>query len=253
MLFYKKNDIALQWVSISCEFSSSNNQFMNNLLLMFINNQTLTDFSASTKTNDYITYIFNQLKNLYEGDKFFYSINEMALLSDNNIDYDCLKFYQNLDNEYFNQLKNEFIGEEIKLYTTMIFFCEWSSVMMFKKYKTIYLQLFNQVKILMENFKNDSYNNIVLFIYKNDIVKIEIIFLITYVHLMDIIYKNRDFLLNTMVDGIKKNIIINIITFIAILIFLILIIIFVYIRNVNNDCKKFINAKKAFKVCNIYE
>ena len=135
----------------------------------------------------------------------------------------------------------------------MYFFCEWSSVMTFKKYKTIYLQLFNKIKVIIENYTNDTYSNIIKFINENLIVKIEIIFLITYVYLINIIYENTELFILAMMSRIEFNIIINIALFIVALIIVVLILFFVYIKNVSNDCKKFINTKKVFKVCNINE
>ena len=70
---------------------------------------------------------------------------------------------------------------------------------------------------------------------------------------MDIIFKNIEIFIFSMVNTMKTYIIFNIILFLTILIIFILIIIFIYIRNVNNDSKKFINAKKVFRVCNISE
>ena len=253
ILHFKEEDIVREWIKISSEFATSTNGFMNNFLLMFINNKTLEDFSSNLEQKDYITYIYTKLTYLYEGDKYFFLFNDISTLNDQTIEYDCWKFYQNIDNDYFNQLKNKFKSQEDKLFTTMYFFCEWSSVMTFKKYKTIYLQLFNQIKVLMENYTNDTYNNIIKFISENLIVKIEIIFLITYVYLINIIYENTEQFILTMMSRIEYNIMINIFLFIIALIIIVLILFFVYIKNVSNDCKKFINTKKVFKVCNINE
>ena len=253
VLHFKKENIIREWIKISSEFVTSTNGFMNNFLLMFINNKTLEDFSSNLEQKDYITYIYTKLTYLYEGDKYFFLFNDIATLNDQTIEYDCWEFYHNIDNDYFNQLKNKFKSQEDKLYTTMYFFCEWSSVMTFKKYKTVYLQLFNQIKVLIENYTNDTYNNIIKFITENLIVKIEIIFLITYAYLINLIYENTEQLILTMMSRIEYNIIINIILFIVTLIIVVFILFFVYIKNVSNDCKKFINTKKVFKVCNINE
>ena len=137
----------------------------------------------------------------------------------------------------------------------MNYFCNWSNVMMFKRYNTIYLQLFKQIKIILENFNNnDSYDNIMKSINDNDdIIRIQIIFLITYTYLIDIINKNIDIIIKTMMKRLGDNIIISALIYVAMLIILIFILFFVYFRNINSDYKKFIQAKKVFKVCNINE
>ena len=252
-LYFKKDDIISNWVNISSLFNLAVNKYMNNLLMMIYNNKTLEEVSVIFGSNDSVSYIFERLTNLYEGDKYFNQLSDIATINDRNIIFDCLKFYQELNSEFFEKLKNKFINEQGQLYATMYYFCEWSKVMMFKQYKTIYLQLFNQVKVIMESFKNDNYSDIIVFFYINEIIKIEIIFLITYLYLLDIIYNNIITFLSTMVSRMKFYIIVHFISFIAILMLLTFVIFFIYIRNVNNDCKKFIQVKKVFKVCNTNE
>ena len=253
ILHFKEDTTVSDWVDISSEFITSTNRFMNNFLLMFMKNYTVEDYSLNSEGKNYIIKIYTKLTNLYEGDKYFNSLNDIATLNDKTIKYDCWQFYQTLDNDFFDELREKFKSQENKLFTTMYFFCEWSAVMTFKKYKTIYLQLLNQIKVLMENYTNDTYSNIISFINKHGIIKIEIMFLITYVYLIDVIYTNMETFILTMMKRIKYNIFIQMIIFLATLIIFIIIIFFFYIRNVNKDSKKFINTKKVFKVCNINE
>ena len=252
-LYFRKDDIVTKWISIASSFNLGVSKFMNNLLMMIYNNKTIEEVSSIFEPNDSITYIFGRLTKLYEGNKYFNQLSDIATINDQNINFDCLKFYQELNNEFFEKLKNKFINEQEQLYTTMYYFCEWSNVMMFKNYKTIYLHLFNQVKVIMENFINKTYNDIIMFFYNNEIVKIEIIFLITYSYLLDISYSNINSFLLAMVSRMESYIIVHFICFIAILIFLTFVIFFIYLRNVNNDCEKFIKIKKVFKVCNANE
>ena len=137
----------------------------------------------------------------------------------------------------------------------MYYFCNWSNVMMFKRYKTIYLQLFQQVKNIMENFNNnDSYDGIIKSINSNDdIGRIEIIFLITYTYLIDIINTNIKIMIITMMEKLGNNIIITALIYLAMLIIFTFVLYFVYLRNINSDFKKFIQVKKVFKVCNTNE
>ena len=253
--FFNQDDIALKWVDAGTQFSSDTSKLMNNFLIMLFNNQTLDDISSSVEGKDYIKYIYNKLTDIYIADKYFYMLDEIPTINDYNIKFDCKLFYQNLNNDLFEQLKNKYKNETQKLYNTMNYFCNWSNVMMFKRYKTIYLQLFQQVKIIMENFNNnDSYDGIVKSINNNDdIGRIEIIFLITYTYLIDVINSNVEIMITTKMKKMGNNIIITALIYLIMLIILTFVLYFVYLRNINNDFKKFIQVKKVFKVCNTNE
>ena len=135
----------------------------------------------------------------------------------------------------------------------MYIFCQWSKAMEFKNYKSIYLQLYNNIEVIMENFDNLTYQNIALFFYENEIIKVEIIYLITYVYLVEIMNKNINLFTQQIINMLGKYVISTSITFFSLLVLLIIIIYAIYIRNVNNDCKKFIQVRKVFKVCNFNE
>ena len=253
MLIFNKEQKVSKMASLYDETTSATNQLMSCFISMIFNNQTLNHFSEIYGTKDFIAYIFDKLTKLYNAEKYLKNVGFIFINNENNINYNCLDFYQNLDNQIFLQLKNKFSGQIEKFYFTMFYFCEATNIMMFKNYKTIYLQLFNQVKILMENFKNNKYGDIIDFIDKYKIVQIEIIYLITYVYLLDIIYQN----IQSSTLGIMNIIHSNIVTFgliyLFLLIFLLIFIYFVFIRNIHNDTKKFIHIRKVFKVCNINE
>ena len=125
--------------------------------------------------------------------------------------------------------------------------------MEFKNYRAIYLQLYNNIEVIMENFDNLTYQNIVLFFNEYEIIKIEIIYLITYVYLVEIMNKNINLFTQQIINMLGKYVISTSITFFSLLVLLIIIIYAIYIRNVNNDCKKFIQVRKVFKVCNFNE
>ena len=217
------------------------------------NNHTLDDISKAYGTEDFIASSYNEVYNLYDNGKYFNSVSDIIVFNVYNIVFECYNFYEKLDNSIFDKLKNKFSNQLLQLFYTMNFFCEWSNVMKFKNYRTIYLQMFNRVKILMEDFKNRKYSDLVEFIFNKEIIKIEIIFLITYVYLFDIMYTNIQSCIKTMMTKIGKNIIMTGTFYIFILAFLVFSIFFIFIRNVNKDSKKLIKIRKIFKVCNINE
>ena len=254
MIFFKRDKIALNWVALSEDINSSTNKLMNNLLIMIYNNETLDDFSQSVQTKDYVSYIFTKIGQLYDAGGIFMKLNFLTpAYSNDKIDFNCWLFYQNLQDDLFEKIKNKYINEQDKLFITFYIFCQWSKTMEFKNYKSIYLQLYNSIEVIMENFDNLTYENIVKFFYEYAIIKIEIIYLITYVYLVEMMNKNIKFYTQEMLNLLGNTVITTAITFFSLLVLLILIIYAVYIRNVNNDCKKFIQIRKVFKVCNLNE
>ena len=84
-------------------------------------------------------------------------------------------------------------------------------------------------------------------------IKIETIYLITYIYLMEIMNQNVFTFIMEMMNLLGKNIISTSIIFFFLLIFLLFIILVMYIRNINNDFKKFLQIKKVFRICNLNE
>ena len=254
IIFFKRDKITLDWITLSEDINSSTNKLMNNLLIMIYDNQTLEDISQSMQTRDYISYIFDKLGELYEAGGLLMKLNFLTqAYTNSNINFNCWLFYRTLQDNLFEKIKNKYINEQDKLFNTLYIFCDWSKVMEFKNYKTMYLQLYNNIEIIMENFDNLTYKNIVLFFYENRIIKLEVIYLITYIYLVEMMNKNFKYFISEMINILGTNVISTAVAFFILLVLLIIIIFFIYIRNVNNDCKKFIQIRKVFKVCNLNE
>ena len=254
IIFFKRHQTLLDWVALSEDINSSTNKLMNNLLIMIYDNQTLDDISQSIPTEDYISYIFVKLGQLYDAGGIFMKLNFLTPAYTNDlINFNCWLFYKDLQDDLFEKIKNKYINEQDKLFITLYIFCQWSKAMEFKNYKSIYLQLYNNIEVIMENFDNLTYQNIALFFYENSIIKVEIIYLITYVYLVEMMNKNIKFFTQEMLNILGNYVISTIIGFFLLLVLLIIIIYAIYIRNVDNDCKKFIQIRKVFKVCNLNE
>ena len=249
----KKEDKVYKWYYLCDDVILANNQLTSNLLIMIFKNETLEELNVLYQTKDFISLIYSKLEKLYETRQYLVSISKYLTTTEITMDYDCLEFYQNLDNPVFIKVKDNFKNESEKFLFTMFYFCNITNIMVFKNYKTIYLQLFNRIQIIMENFNNFNYSEIIEFIDKYEIPKIEIIYLITYAYLLIIMYQNIYNSILIILEIIGKNIIITFLVFFAILIFLAIIIYFVYVRNVNKDTNQFISMRKVFKLCNISE
>jgi hypothetical protein len=251
LIYFRRSNIASSWIKLSEDINISTNQLMNNLLIMIYDNQTLDDISQSIQTKDYISYIFVKLGQLYDAGALFNQLTFLnPVFNNDNINYNCWNYYKTLQDDLFDKIKNKYINKQDNLYITMYIFCEWSKAMVFKNYKSIYLQLYNNMEIIMENFDNLTYQKIVYFFNEYVLIKIEIIFLITYIYLMEIMNKNTRHFIIEILNIMMSNVNLTSIIFFLLLFILIIIILVIYIRNVNNDCKKFIQIRKVFKVYN---
>ena len=252
ILFYKKDGRVLDWNVISEETNIATYQLMNNYLIMIYDNQTYDELSKSYNSSDFMAFIYKKVTPLYELDKYASSLLNVLKITELTMFYDCLDFYENLDNEIFKKLKKKFYEDQDKLMYTMWFFCEWSNTMTFHNFKTVYLQLFTQVKTSMEFYQNNEYNDIIEFIDENNVVKNEIMYLIIYSYIMDIMYQNINASTLKMDYILDLDITIFFVYMLIALLILIITIHLVYFRNVNNDCKKFIHISKIFKVCDAH-
>ena len=250
LLYFKKDDKVLDWNVISAGTNIATYQLMNNYLIMIYDNQTYEDISKRYNSEDFMVFIYNKITPLYKLDKYTDYIIDVLKITEMTMFYDCFDFYQNLDNEFLKKLKKKFHEDEKKLIYTMWFFCEWSNTMIFHNFKTVYLQLFTRVKTSMEYFENKEYNDIIKYIDEHNVVKNEIMYLIIYNYVMDIMYQNIKSALLIMDHILYLNINYFSISLFIVLLFLIISINLVYFRNVNKDCKKFIHISKIFKVCN---
>ena len=252
-IYFEKDKILGEWIPLANGPSLDTSKLMTNLLTMIYNNQTLGEISLSFKTKDYISYIYTRLTNLYQADKYKDIILSINHFGEKNLNYDCNDFYNNLNNEFFSNLLNKFIDEQAELNNTINSFCKISKAMDFEDYKAIHLQLFSLVKLSMINFKNYEYNDIIEFIDKYEIYKVELMYLLTYSFWLDFLNQNVQQSMIIMTNKMKDDINVSLIIILLLVIILIFLTFFIYIRNVKNDCKNFIHIRKLFRVYNSNE
>ena len=252
-IYFKKEEILGKWAPLINEVCLETNRLMSNFLTMVYNNQTLEEVSESYDSKDYLSYIHTKLSYLYQAEKYKKQLLNIIEFNEMKISYDCTSFYENLNNDIFKSLLNKFSDEQLKFNSSLYSFCQMSKVMEFENYNTIYLLLYNSVIISMENFKNKKYDDIIEFIDNYKVYNIEIMYLFTYVYLIEIMNKNVQDSMTTMKNNKKLNINIHGFLLILLLIIYIFFTFCVYINNINNDCKNFNHIKKVFKVCDTNE
>ena len=125
--------------------------------------------------------------------------------------------------------------------------------MAFKNYKTIYMQYFNLIDNLMQNFDNGDYYDIFEFIILRDLTGIEVLYFITYTYLLDLMGINIQYIFEDILKEINNKIDILGIIFLIAYFHLIISIYFTFTRYIDNDCRTFIQMKKIFRICNINE
>ena len=255
ILFVKRENNAMNWISLSKGLSGSTNLLITNFLLMIYTNQTLSEISYQLPSNDFNLYLYTNLEDLYKAGGYLDNIKDLFLNTDEMIKYNCDEFYLNLNYPFFNLLLSKYKSnnDTTRFYFTLAFFCRISNIMEFNNYKTIYMQLFNPVENIMINFESGNYSYIVHYIEMNNIAGFEIYFFINYVYLLDLLNTNIQNALNVIIQEIKNKIDIFGIIFLISFFYLIFNVYFSFIRNIDNDCQNFIQMKKIFKVCNINE
>ena len=255
IIYLNKQNSALNWIDLTKELSDSTNILMSNFLTMIFTNQTFSEISSKLPQKDFTSYMYDKLNNLYEAEGYVNNIQSLFKYPENKINYDCNTFYLNLDYPYFNSLleKYKLNNETDNFYYTLKYFCETSNVMAFKNYKTVYMQYFNLIDNLMQNFVNGDYYDIFGFIIYEDITRIEILYFVTYTYLLDLMNINIQNIFEDILNEINNKINILGIIFLIAYAHLLLSIYFSFTRNVDKDCKTFIQMKKIFRICNINE
>ena len=251
--FFKKDNSVHEWDSIAEEVINASNRMMSSFLIMIFRNQTINELSNGFENKEFLFFIYNKLSKLYNAKKYLGTMGDLLITTEKTMKYDCQEFFQTLKNDVFFELEKLYEKEKEKFYFTIWYFCEVSNIMIFKNYKTIYLQLFNKVKNVIENFKNKKYSDIIDFYNQNEVVAIEVIFLIVYSYLLSLMFNNTQHCIIVILEIMHKNVIISGVIFLSMIGFLILNIILIYVRNVNKDTKQFIHIRKVFKICNINE
>ena len=255
IIHLKKQNSALKWINLTNELSASTNLLMSSFLIMIYINQSFSEISSNLPNKDFTSYIYDNLNNLYEAGGYVDNIIDLLKYTEKNIEYDCQTFYSNLDYPYFNLLleKYKLSNETENIYFTLYFFCELSNVMAFKNYKSVYMQYFNLIDNVMQNMVNGDYGEMILFIVYSDLVSIEILYFITYTYLLDLMNINIQNIFEDILAQINNKIDILGIIFVIAFIHLISSIYFSFTRNVDNECRTFVQMKKIFRVCNINE
>ena len=255
ILFFKKDGNIMNWVHLSNEIVRSNNDLMANFLIMIYTNQSIIEASDHLDTKDYRTFLYEKLTYLYSIGGYLDQVQDYILYDENSINFDCKGFYKNMNNSVFAKLAERItdLNDSTKFYYTLETFCEQSNITIFNNYKTTYMQFFNYIENLMENFICGNYEEIYNFVFDNNIAQVEIFFFIVYSYLVEMLNDNINNIYKLIVKEIDNNLDIMVIIFLIGFIHLASSVYIIFNRNLDKDCQSFIQLRKIFKVCNISE
>lgn len=240
----------MEWKTINDNVIMTTNTLITNYLIMIYDNQTLEEISLNYETKDFISYIFSELTPIYslgKFNKYLYDKNLSVIENNEN----CSDFYNNLNNDIFNELRQKYDEEEEKFVNTMTFLCEYSGILKFNNYKAIYLQFFSLVQKGMESFNNIEYNDIINFIKQERTIEIDLIYISVHKYITDIIIQQNKKNILLMMNQIRSYLILTNVIVYPLILILIIITFFVHVRNMNKDIKKIVHIRKIFKVCNL--
>ena len=246
ILLFKKDTKIEEWKLINERVLSITNILLNNYLLMVYDNKTIEEISMDYDSDDFISLIFTEITPLYSLNKYNKYLNNMINISATKSIL-CEDFYKSVNSELYIALMKKFNDDTYKFNLTMQFFCFCYNHFLLNNY---HLQLFSLVRKGMESFKNFYYSDIIEYIKEIDVIKIDFMYITLYIYILDQTLQTIKHIFLSMMDEFGKKIIITNIIVYPLLFALIFISFFLYIRNINNDCKKFIHIRKIFKVCN---
>ena len=253
--YFSRQYKAIGYINIARELSKASNDIIANFLIMIHSNQTFEQVSSHLDNKDFTSFMYFKLTDLYEAKGYIDSIQDLLTYKQENFIFNCELFYKNLDNPIFTSLLSMYESNSnlTKFYNTMAYFCEASNVMAYKNYKTVYMQFFNPIETMMQNFKEENYSVIFNYIKDNNIEEIEILFFIIHIYFLDVMNTNVNDIFILLLKKINNNIDLTGIIFIVAVIHLVISLFFIFKINMNKDCHNFITMKKIFKVCNISE
>ena len=95
ILYLKRQNNAFNFIKLTEGINEATNLLMTNFLAMIFTNQTFSEISSHLPSNDLTSYLYYKLTDFYEADGYLNNIKDLLLFTEDNIEYDCNKFYEN--------------------------------------------------------------------------------------------------------------------------------------------------------------
>ena len=259
-----KSKNTLELIYSSWNFERSTLRVVNFYNTMIFNNQTLDDI-----TKDYFSYDqYTAIENIHQ---ILYSYYELRKKRQNIADiyksftyfceYNCKSLYnvmETIESNSFSEtllkVKNKYNIDTENLKLGFIKECEDNKLFIGNSVSPAFQNLYQKITDAMILFNNRTYEAIINKIFDSKFPKLSSVFLNVINYIIYIVgkvtYTNAS---NTIIEILGKYIIITLILYILAEISLFIFFFFVYIWNMNTECKNMFKLKSVFEITNLIE
>ena len=254
--FYQMENKTNNAINLNSHLANTVYKTMGYYLLMIYNNMTFEGLSSEpglllSETEDFDSFIYKSLSIIYVEDKYLEDADIVIKQIKNVKISNCQEFYNSLNFDSINAIKQIYNGKLINHYISM---CESSGIMSGSNLKTIYAKLFNMIKLELAKIQDYSYSGLIYYLNNGSLGQFEVYFLTIYKYLLEYVGKNViiisiNSLFGLLLKKIKTTGIIYIVFGIVFGAFLFII----FVRKVDNDCRKLFELQKIFQICQISE
>ena len=259
-----KSKNTLELIYSSWNFERSTLRIVNFYNTMIFNNQTLDEIS-----DDYFS--FNQYSAIENIHQILYSYYELRKKRQNIADiykgftyfceYNCISLYNVMEtietnsfSETFKKLKNKYNLDPEQLKVGFVKECEESKPFIGNSVSPAFQNLYQKITDAMILFNNRTYEAIINKIFNSTFPQLSSVFLNVINYIIYIVgkvtYTNAS---NTIIDILGNSIVITLILYILAEISLFIFFFFVYIWNMNTECKNMFKLKSVFEITNLIE
>jgi hypothetical protein len=259
-----KSKNTLELIYSSWNFERSTLRIVNFYNTMIFNNQTLDEIS-----DDYFS--FNQYSAIENIHQILYSYYELKKKRQNIADiykgfayfceYNCISLYNVMEtietnsfSETLKKLKNKYNLDPEQLKVGFVKECEESKPFIGNSVSPAFQNLYQKITDAMILFNNRTYEAIINKIFNSTFPQLSSVFLNVINYIIYIVgkvtYTNAS---NTIIDILGNYIVITLILYILAEISLFIFFFFVYIWNMNTECKNMFKLKSVFEITNLIE
>ena len=262
--YKKKSDQTLEAIYYSWNFERNSLRLVNFYHSMLFINQTLEDITNDYFTDDNKTCIENILENLnsyYELKQKRKSIPDIYHTFDYFCDYDCKSLYDFInivdENSYSTAIKKiqEDYGKNYdNMKNILIKQCESSKSFIGGSITPALQNIYQKIIDSMILYKKRNYSDIINIIFNSSLANISSVFLNVTRYIIYIFGKvTYSDATNKIIAILGNKINITLIIYILSSLFLFIIFFFIYIWNINTECKNMFQLQNVFEVTNANE
>ena len=260
-----KSEYTLDLIGYSWNFERNTLRLANFYHTMLFNNQTIDDLTESYfSDNDYnsIENLFQILYTYYELRKKRQKISNIFRKYNYFSDYNCISLYDSISslesNNSFTKtmqiMKNKYNKDINKLKQCFINECEKTQSFIGNTVSPAYQSLYTKITDAMLLFNNRTYDAIINRIFNSSLPTISSQFLNVQIYIVYISGKiTYSYATNKIIEILENSIILSLILYIMAECAHFIFFFFIYIWNINIECKNMFKLKRVFEITNPIE